>query len=346
MKQTDETYMRRCLQLAALGFYDVAPNPMVGAILVAPDGRVLAEGWHKQYGGPHAEVNCFRDAEAKGVTPEQIHESTLYVSLEPCSHYGKTPPCALLVAEKHPKRLVCGMGDPNPQVAGRGFRIVEEAGIEVVCGVEEDACRQLNKRFLMLQEHQRPYVILKWAQTADGYLDVQRTERGNGPVVISTPLTKQLVHQMRAENMAILVGSGTALLDDPKLRTTRWEGRSPVRVLLDRRSRVPADYHLLADADEPSDYAGLPRTIVYRDQTDWTSVVSDLGHRGIHSVIVEGGSEVLRHILATGIYDELHIEVNPHLRLGQGVAAPEIDLRDMPYEIVDGNYIYQQKNIR
>lgn len=349
----DILYMHRCLQLAALGHYYVAPNPMVGAVLVSDDGTVLAEGWHKQYGGPHAEVNCFLDAEAKDVTSEQIHDATLYVSLEPCSHYGKTPPCASLIQQKHPKRLVCGMLDPNPQVSGRGVEMVREVGIEVTVGVCEDECRDLNKRFLMLQEHHRPYVIAKWAQTADGYLDRNRLSAAEEVLVISTPLTKQLVHQMRAENMAILVGSRTALLDNPGLKTTRWSGRNPIRVLLDRHGILPADYKLLIDAHEPSDYVlpsspaeaaeVRPRTIVYRENTDWSSVLDDLASRGIHSLIVEGGAQVLNSLLASEFCDEMHIEVNPRLMIGEGVPAPAIDLSAYPYREVDANRIYEIK---
>lgn len=338
MMTNDEKYMLRCLQLARLGEYEVAPNPMVGAVLVSADGQVLAEGWHKRFGGPHAEVNCFRDAEERGVSPEAIREATLYVSLEPCSHYGKTPPCALLVAEKHPRRLVCGMFDPNPQVSGRGVAIVREAGIDVTVGVLEHDCRELNKRFLMLHEHQRPYITLKWAQTADGFLD-NRLEPTGRPLVISTPFTKQLVHKMRAENMAILVGSGTALMDNPRLHTTRWEGRNPVRVLLDSRGRVPKDSLLLQDADEPSDYAGLPRTIVIKDASHNPTFVCDmLAAHGIHSVLIEGGAEVLRSFLEAKLYDEVHIEVNPHLVAGSGIKAPDSPEGTIRQEeTVDGN---------
>lgn len=363
--------MRRCIELARLGEYYVAPNPMVGAVLVADDGRILGEGYHRQYGGPHAEVWCFRDAEARGVTPEQIHQATLYVSLEPCSHYGKTPPCALLIAEKHPRRLVCGMQDPNPKVAGRGLQICREAGIEVICGVLEDECRALNKRFLMLQEHHRPYIILKWAETADGFLDNRPQSASqspqSAPLVISTPLTKRLVHKMRAENMAILVGSGTALMDNPKLGTTRWPGRNPVRVLLDHRGRVPATSHLLQDANEPSDYPGLPRTLIFGSQSPQSpsqspqsaqplptlynlspitynlseELTSHLASLGIHSVLVEGGRAVLESFIQAGLYDEVHIEVNPHLFAHVGTPAPVFPDRDaLICTPIDGNLCY------
>ena len=314
---TDEQYIQRCLDLARLGEKYVAPNPMVGAVLVSADGRILAEGWHRQYGGPHAEVNCFADADRRGVTPGQIHGATLYVSLEPCSHYGKTPPCADLIVSKHPRRVVAGMLDPNPLVSGRGMDKVRSAGIEVTSGVMEDACRSLNKRFLCLMEKHRPYVILKWAQTRDGFID------GNGdkPLVISSPYTKQLVHKMRAENMSILVGANTVAKDHPGLRTTRWTGRHPLRIALDHHP-------------EGKNYEGW---LVYRDNTDWSFVLDDLAKRGIHSVLVEGGATVLNHIIATGLYDEVHIEVSEKC-IFHGVSAPKWDF---PSHLAKNLYIEQ-----
>lgn len=343
---TDKQYMMRCLALARLGEYYVAPNPMVGAVLVSSDGRILAEGWHRQYGGPHAEVNCFMDADAKGVSAEETHDATLYVSLEPCSHYGKTPPCADLIIRRRPGRVVCGMFDPNPQVAGRGAKKIEEAGIEVVTGVCEAECRFLNRRFLMLHEHHRPYIILKWAQTADGYIDNRagscKTAIGGEALNISTALTKQLVHKMRAENMAIMVGSGTVLADNPHLTVKHWSGRNPVRVVLDRRGRIPEDARVMVDAAEPSDYMALPRTMVWRNAAlplEW------MADKGIHSVLVEGGTEVLSSLMRDGWYDEIHVEVNPRLFVGEGTPAPALPdsmqpLEQHKAEVFDGNMLY------
>lgn len=312
MQQQDEKYMRRCLELAQLGEYYVAPNPMVGAVLVDEDGRILAEGWHQQYGSSHAEVNCFFDAERRGVTEEQIHRSTLYVSLEPCSHYGKTPPCAELIQRKRPRRVVAGILDPNPRVSGRGMQMVREAGIEAESGLLEQECRWLNRRFLCLHEQKRPYVVLKWAQTSDGFLDNRDASTdltvAPRPLVISGPVTKQLVHKMRAENMAILVGARTVEMDHPKLRTTRWSGRDPLRVVLDHHP-------------EGKDYDGW---LVYSENTDWESVLADMARRNITSVMVEGGRSVLESILRTGIYDEVHIEVG-HQPAGNGTLAPQWD---------------------
>lgn len=308
---SDEDFMRRCIDLARLGEYYVAPNPMVGAVLVR-EGQIVGEGWHQQYGGPHAEVNCFRDAESRGET--YFGDCTLYVSLEPCSHFGKTPPCANLIVEKRVKRVVVGSLDPNPRVSGQGIKRIQDAGIEVVTGVLETECRTLNKRFLCLHEKHRPYVILKWAQTQDGFIDRIRRSAEQPVLVISTPYTKELVHKMRAENMAIMVGSRTALLDNPGLKTTRWPGRNPIRILLDRHHSVPEDSKIFSPDAE---------TIVYRENTDWDFVLNDLATRNIHSVLVEGGATILNMILDSGVYDEIHVEVGEQ-QIGNGVPAPRI----------------------
>jgi len=325
-------YIARTLQLARLGEYYVAPNPMVGAVLVAPNGDVLSEGWHRQYGGPHAEVNCLDRLQ---VTGDRLQDCILFVNLEPCSHYGKTPPCAKMIIEKGIKHVVVGMLDPNPMVAGKGVKMLREAGVEVEVGVLEQECRELNKRFICLHEQHRPYVILKWAQTADGYLDRLQIAGGRlqKPLQISTPITKQLVHKMRAENMAILVGSNTALLDNPKLLTTHWVGRNPIRVLLDRRGRVPETANIFSNDAE---------TIVYRDNTDWNYVLDDLGKRGIHSIMVEGGAMVLNHILDNGTWDEMHVEVSPVALGEEGVRAPQVNLGTC-VEKIDNHLMYTIK---
>ena len=334
-------YIARCIEIARRGEYFVAPNPMVGAVLVRnSDEKILAEGWHEKYGECHAEVNCFNSIQNSNFKIQNFKDCTLFVSLEPCSHYGKTPPCAKLIIEKGVGRVVVGMLDPNPLVAGKGVQMLRDAGIEVIVGVMENECRELNKRFLCLHEKHRPYVILKWAQTADGFVDYKRV-RGlederisgkhlNGALTISTPETKKLVHKMRAENMAIMVGTGTVLLDNPRLLNTHWEGRNPIRVTLDRHNVIPADARILSD-EAP--------TIVYRDRTDWPFITSDLAQRGIHSILVEGGPTLLKHILDSGLWDEIHIEVAPELTIGDGVPAPKIELPSA-FEQVDGHRLY------
>ena len=306
-------YIAHCIEIARRGEYFVAPNPMVGAVLVDENGTILAEGWHEKYGEGHAEVNCFRHLETSKYRDLEMSKCTLFVSLEPCSHYGKTPPCAKLIIEKGVGRVVVGMLDPNPLVAGKGVQMLRDAGIEVIVGVMEKECRELNKRFLCLHEQHRPYVILKWAQTSDGFVDIKRT--GGSPLKISTPKTKEIVHRMRAENMAIMVGTNTVLLDNPRLLNTHWQGRNPIRVTIDRHGRIPADARIFSDDAE---------TIVYRDRTDWPFILEDLAKRNIHSILVEGGTTLLNHILETGIWDEIHVEVAPELTIGDGVKAPSV----------------------
>ena len=333
-------YIAHCIEIARRGEYFVAPNPMVGAVLVDSNGTILAEGWHEKYGEGHAEVNCFKQVESQKSKVESFMDCTLFVSLEPCSHYGKTPPCAKLIIEKGVGRVVVGMLDPNPLVAGKGVQMLRDAGIEVVVGVMEKECRELNKRFLCLHEKHRPYVILKWAQTADGFIDRNRqlpiTNHQlpiKSALAISTPATKEIVHRMRAENMAIMVGTNTVLLDNPRLLNTHWTGRNPIRVTIDRHNRIPADARIFSDDSE---------TIVYRDRTDWPFITEDLAKRNIHSILVEGGTTLLNHILETGIWDEIHVEVAPELTIGDGVKAPQIPLPDT-FETVDGHRLYTIK---
>lgn len=336
--QNPQIYMSRCLQLARLGEYYVAPNPMVGAVLVYHHSEqeiILGEGWHQQFGGPHAEPNCIHNAELSHPQGIDYSQCTLFVNLEPCSHYGKTPPCAELIINKGIARVVIGCLDPNPCVAGRGVKMLQEAGIEVLVGILEQECRMLNKRFFCLQEHHRPYVILKWAQTADGYIDFVRTS--GQPVVISTPLLKQLVHQQRAENMAIMVGTRTVLLDNPRLLTTHWSGRNPIRITFDRHGVIPPDSKIFS-AEAP--------TIVYRDNTDWQFVLADLADRNIHSVLVEGGATLLTSIIQSGIYDEVHVEVSdsnlfsePKQTNQKGVLAPQYVFKSKP-KMIDNHLVY------
>ena len=343
--QTNDTnfvkYISRCLQLAHLGEYYVAPNPMVGAVLVGPQHTILGEGWHEQYGGPHAEPNCLRHAEDAHPEGIDYKHCTLFVNLEPCSHYGKTPPCAELIIRKGIGRVVIGTLDPNPQVAGRGVQMMREAGIEVIVGILEKECRTLNKRFFCLQEKHRPYVILKWAETADGYIDYRKDIHSH-PLVISTPLIKLLVHQQRAQNMAIMVGTRTALLDNPRLLTTHWSGRNPVRITLDRHNILPADSKIFSD-DAP--------TIVYRDNTDWEFILNDLAKQNIHSVLVEGGSMLLQHIIDSGIYDEVHIEVSDQRLASSQVLSSHLIIKAPYYirttqpKLVDNHQIYTESKV-
>lgn len=313
-------YMRRCLQLARLGMGRVAPNPMVGCVVVA-NGRIIGEGFHRQFGGPHAEVNALNSVRERNLIPG----STVFVSLEPCSHYGKTPPCALrLIEEKVGKVIVCN-NDPNPKVAGRGLDMLRKAGIEVETGILEDEGLELNRRFFTFHTLHRPYITLKWAQSEDGFIDGTAEK----PLRISSDLTKALVHRMRSEEMAILVGTRTAIKDNPKLHTSRWFGSNPVRIAIDRNLLIPSEYNL---------YDGTSPTIIYnslrsddiRCRIDFDGdvvcqILMDLYNRGIQSLIVEGGRYTLDRFIESGMYDAFQIEISCN-RIGSGTPAPEVEI--------------------
>ena len=286
----DEKYMRRCLQLAANGIQGARPNPMVGAVIVLPEenggGRILGEGYHVRCGEAHAEVNAF--ASVKSADEALLKDATLYVSLEPCSHYGKTPPCADLVVRKGVRRVVVGTVDPFAEVQGRGIRKLQDAGIDVTVGVLEEECRWLNRRFFTYHSKHRPYFILKWAQTANGFID----DHGHA-LPISNEQTLMLSHQLRAEEDAILVGHTTNMREHPQLTVRHWYGPDPKRVVLTRQRPLP-------------------------------QLVDDLYQHGIQSLIVEGGRQTHESFIAAGLWDEIRVETNLALTVGDGTRAPQL----------------------
>jgi len=335
----DEKYMRRALQLARLGAGHTSPNPMVGAVIVGPDGAIIGEGWHRKCGEGHAEVN----AVASVTDASLLRDSTIYVTLEPCSHYGKTPPCARLLIERGIPRVVVGCLDPFVKVAGRGVAMLREAGIEVTVGVLERECRELNRRFMTAHTVGRPWVQLKWAQTADGYIALP-PDAGENPLHMSTPVTMRLMHRQRALCDAIVVGAATARIDNPSLTTRQWPGRSPLRVVLSRNLSIPDNLKLLTDGLPTIVYNGMKDEVcgtvqyVKMDTADPLSWLEDLYRRGVTSVMVEGGTQLLQGLIAAGTWDEARIEVSPR-RVGQGVKAPHIDAHQSSQYLIDGNTI-------
>ena len=279
----DEKFMRRCIQLAKNGQQNAKPNPMVGAVIVH-NGRIIGEGYHVRCGQGHAEVNAF--ASVKAEDEALLPESTIYVSLEPCSHYGKTPPCADLIIKKGVRRVVVGCIDEFAEVQGRGIKKIHEAGIEVEVGVLEEECKALNRRFFTFHREKRPYIILKWAQTANGFIDDHHK-----PLKISTDFTKMLSHKLRAEEDAILVGRITDEREHPQLNVREWYGPDPKRLVIDRTHPLNID----------SLYA-----------------------QNIQSIIVEGGAETLRTFLIQGLWDEIRVETNTALTVTDGTRAPII----------------------
>ena len=324
----EEKYMYRCLQLAAFGAGYVAPNPMVGAILVH-NGKIIAEGFHRRYGESHAEPNAIYAVKDEKL----LRESTLYVNLEPCSHFGKTPPCADLIVSKGIPKVVIGTLDPNPKVSGRGVEILRNAGIEVTVGLLEEACNELNKRFFIWQKEKRPYVLIKWAQTRDGFIDELRADVSTPPLQISNNITKQLTHKIRSDYQSIMVSTNTVVLDNPSLTVRRWAGKNPVRLILDRTGRIPANYHIFDDAVKTIIFTENPK--VNTEKTEFVNITFDqnflknllklIAERNIHSVLVEGGSQLLNSFIASGLWDEANVEISNQI-IAAGVQAPKLDV--------------------
>jgi riboflavin biosynthesis protein RibD len=325
--QIEEKYMKRCLQLAANAVATAAPNPMVGAVIVH-NGKIIGEGYHTLCGCAHAEVEAVRSVKNE----ELLKESTMYVSLEPCSHFGKTPPCAKLIIEKKIPRVIIGTYDPFPAVSGRGVKMLQEAGVEVHVGVLEDECRELNKAFFCFLEKKRPYIVLKWAQTRDAFIDKKRCEKDAVcPTPISNELTRMHVHKLRSEVQSILVGTNTAINDNPSLTVRFWTGNHPVRLVLDRQLRIPSDYHLFdgkistlvfTEKEYPSK-SGCEYVKIDFEKEMLQQIIQVLYGHKIQSVLVEGGRQLLQAFINANLWDEAQVEV-ADICFGEGVYAPSI----------------------
>jgi diaminohydroxyphosphoribosylaminopyrimidine deaminase / 5-amino-6-(5-phosphoribosylamino)uracil reductase len=321
----DSGFMQRCLQLARQGSGYVAPNPMVGAVLVH-GGRIIGEGFHEVYGGPHAEVNCL--ASVKPADRPLIPDAVLYVSLEPCAHHGKTPPCADLIIENRIREVVIGCRDPFPEVDGKGIEKLLTAGIRVRDGIEEGACREINKRFFTFHEKKRPYIILKWAQSSNRKMAAMGEER----LMITNDFSNRLVHKWRSEESAILVGTNTALTDDPALTTRLWSGRHPVRAVIDMDLRLPQDLKLF-NRKHPTivfntvnhlEEENIFYYMVTREENLIPQVVQALYQLKLQSVIVEGGALLLQSFIDAGLWDEIRTITNNDLLVTEGLRAPEL----------------------
>ncbi|MGM9817389.1 MAG: bifunctional diaminohydroxyphosphoribosylaminopyrimidine deaminase/5-amino-6-(5-phosphoribosylamino)uracil reductase RibD [Paludibacteraceae bacterium] len=335
-------YMNRCLELAGKAMGQTSPNPMVGAVVVA-QGRIIGEGYHHRCGEPHAEVNAI--ASIAECDLPLLSQATLFVNLEPCSHYGKTPPCAELIVAKRIPHVVVGSLDPFPEVSGRGVKRLQEAGITVETGICEEACEELNKRFFTFHREKRPYVFLKWAQSSDGFMG-KRGER----ITFSTEATLSLVHEMRKCEDAILVGTNTAVEDNPVLTCRLEQGKNPIRMAIDRHLRIPLTHHLL-DGSSP--------TVIFTEQVvpsalnvkyvtlDFSAdvlrqIMRYCYEEKILSLIVEGGSCLLQRFLDEKLYDELRVEVAP-IRLVSGVTAPACDFSGMDCKTVGNNKLFWRR---
>ena len=329
MNNIDKIFMQRCLDLAAIGKGQTYPNPMVGSVIVY-NGKIIGEGYHKKCGGPHAEVNAVNSVKDKSL----LKNSTLYVNLEPCAHQGRTPACSTMIINEKILRVVIGSSDNFEKVNGKGIAMLQNAGIDVTVGVLEEQCRKLNRRFFTYNEKKRPYIILKWAMTIDGFIDFKRTpDTPIQPNWITDDYAKILVHKWRSEEMAIMVGTNTAEKDNPSLNVREWHGQSPVRIVLDKNLRLNKTLDL---------FNSQIKTVVYTEQKKESrknlefyttpfdnnlldNIFKDLYQREIQSVIIEGGAQLLNSLIKIGLWDEARVFMGEKLFL-EGIKAPSIKL--------------------
>ena len=341
-----ESFMQRCVDLAYLGQGNVSPNPMVGCVIVK-NGLIIGEGYHSEYGGKHAEIKAIESV----IDQKEIENSTVYISLEPCVHHGKTPPCVHELINRKIKTAVIGSRDSNPIVGGKGIESLKRVGIEVIENILEEECRKLNKRFFTFHEKRRPYVILKWAQTSDGYLDKNREVGEKGVNWISSPESKVLVHKWRSEEQSILVGRNTILNDNPSLTVREISGKNPTRIVIDSQLQLSKDVNIFSK-DAPT----LVFNRLKNDKTDgveWIKIsetstkhiLDELFKRNIQSVLVEGGSRTLQYFIIDNVWDEARVIVGD-VKFGDGIKAPvmnKVPSRAHQFSNHDTIYYYHRR---
>ena len=319
-----EYFIARCIELAKNGFGTTYPNPMVGSVIVY-DGEIIGEGWHRKAGDPHAEVNAIRSVK----DPSVLDKSTIYVSLEPCSHFGKTPPCCDLIIENKIPNVVIGTVDSNIKVAGNGIKRLKEAGANVIVGILEKECHELNQRFFTFHEKKRPYIILKWAQTQDGFI-APLEKKEQKPVWITNSYSRQLVHKWRAEEQAILVGTQTVIDDNPQLNARDWNGNNPIRIVIDQNNRIPKTAHVFDNQDKTIVFSKnkamlASENIIYESidfqQNIAQQILERLYQHQIQSIIIEGGAQTLQTFIDANLWDEARVFIG-NSQFGKGLKAP------------------------
>ena len=319
-----EDYIARCIELAKNGFGTTYPNPMVGSVIVY-NGEIIGEGWHQKAGEPHAEVNAIRSVK----DPSLLDKATIYVSLEPCSHFGKTPPCCDLIIKNKIPNVVIGTVDSNIKVAGNGIKRLQEAGANVIVGILEKECYELNQRFFTFHEKKRPYIILKWAETQDGFIAPLQKEEQK-PVWITNLNSRQLVHKWRTEEQAILVGTQTVIDDNPQLNARDWEGNNPVRVVIDQNHRIPKTAHVFDNQTKTIVFSNKKSTpslentileVIDFQQNIVQQIVDKLFQHQIQSVIIEGGAQTLQTFIDANLWDEARVFIG-NCTFEKGVKAP------------------------
>ncbi len=337
----DEIYLQRCIELAEKAAGNTFPNPLVGCVIVH-NGVIIGEGYHHRAGGPHAEIHAIASVK----NPEVLPESTLYVSLEPCSHYGKTPPCASKIVQIGFKRVVIGSTDCNEKVCGKGIKLLKDAGIVVTTGVLEKECWELNKRFFTFHQQKRPFILLKWAQSADGFMD-----KNFQPASISDQIARQYMHRMRANEHAILIGTNTALTDNPSLTVREVSGKNPIRILIDFDLKVSSDFTIFNDEAPTLIFNTVQEmqkghlTFIKTERQNFLKHLMDiLFEKQIQSVMVEGGRNTLQHFIDRGLWDEAVVIHNKHLNFDKGTVAPTLRVPHDGKKVISQNVIYYYKN--
>jgi diaminohydroxyphosphoribosylaminopyrimidine deaminase / 5-amino-6-(5-phosphoribosylamino)uracil reductase len=308
-----EKYIKRCIEIAQNGLGTTAPNPMVGCVIIH-NGSIISEGFTSAYGGNHAEVNAINTVKHKSL----LKEATLYVTLEPCSHFGKTPPCSDLIIKHNIPNVIIGCTDNNPKVAGKGIAKLKAAGCNVIVGVLENECKQLHKRFFTFHNKKRPFIILKWAETTDGFI-APKTRIENKPVWITNAFSRQLVHKWRAEEQSILVGTNTVKQDNPSLTTRHWKGKNPIRVIIDKAFKLSKDYKVFDTSAET--------IVISEDTIDFNKPIAEqicnvLYKKNINSIIIEGGSQTLQTFITENLWDEARVFIGKTI-FREGTLAPK-----------------------
>lgn len=341
-----ETFMQRCLELARMGIGNTSPNPMVGCVIVH-NKKIIGEGFHKKCGGPHAEVNAIASVKNQ----ELLKQSTLYVNLEPCAHYGRTPPCSKLIIDKNIPQVVVGCRDSFSEVSGKGIEIMRSAGCEVITGVLEQESRNLNKRFFTFHEKKRPYIILKWAQTLDGFIDYNDDNQNIKNKWITNDISRSLVHKWRTEEDAILVGRITAKKDNPMLNVREWSGKAPLRVVLDQNLQLPDSLHLFDNRQSTLVFNGKMESTENKIEyvkLDFSKnieqqMLDHLYKREIQSVIIEGGEMVLTSFIEKNLWDEIRLFIGNKM-FYSGVKAPKFNAKIVSEENLEETRLFIYEN--
>ena len=342
----NEKYIRRCIELARNGLGTTYPNPLVGSVIVY-DGKIIGQGWHKKSGEPHAEVNAVKAVKDKSL----LKKATIYVSLEPCSHFGKTPPCCDLIIKNNIPNVVIGTVDPNVKVAGNGIKKLIEAGIHVTVGVLEEECNALNKRFFTFHKKKRPFIVLKWAESQDGFIaPTEKLEKK--PVWITNQYSRQLVHKWRTEEQAILVGTQTAIDDNPKLNARDWSGKNPIRLVIDQNNRIEKNNHIFDNQAVTIVFSKSIDTIKKEntifeildfEKNIAEQIVQILYQHQIQSVIIEGGRQTLQTFIDANLWDEARVFVGS-IKFKEGTQAPTLAKNQFKKQSIGTDELTQTKN--